>query len=495
MITLQGLWLNQKGHTLYLTSTTVEQLKKWFDDGNITADIWKRDKEEGYQRAPDTKRFKEIANYLEGNLQIEQTLLPNSLILNIRDTGCVDFEPLEEYKGVKTIEVGKILIHDEALPFSEVDGQHRIGGLIQAYKEQKGKQGGDFEQIKSYPVPLTIIEGLDRPSEAIQFVVINNKQKKVKPDLVLQILYKRYRDKGEQLDFFLKGKTWRLWAVEICGQLNLNPDSPWCDKIAAPSDKRKGRLISEQNFVNSLETVYSKIDRDTVRTYLPQYWRAISNVWQECVGDNAVKYSLQKSNGTSVFHWIFPFVYFKSVSLGSAKLKELINTLKPLRKKYGPSFWQRGGEAKKYTSKGAQRELVDNMIAAVSFYHGKEIRLEKLPKGLEGTKEEKTWAKAANLIPLRLYQLFKQDKVNGVNEGATGAYILYSFTKQQFYVGRSHKADLRARLQNHLQNKEDGFHIFNHRLCTEPKEAHDLECALYHLLPKHLLMNKEHPRR
>jgi len=492
MITLQGMRLNQKGYILYLTSATVEEIKNWFDSGHIYADIWKREQKEGYQRIPDKKRFKDIANYLEGKLHIEETLLPNSLILNIRQKGAIEFKALAESTTKKTIEIGKILIYDEALPFCEVDGQHRVRGLTEAYDELKNEKSVDFEKIKSYPVPLTIIEGLDRPTEAMQFVVINTTQRKVDPALVLRILHKRYRDKGEKLEFFLKGGTWRLWAVELCDVLNSDPNSPWCDKIIAPGDDRKGRVISEQNFVNSLETVHPKIESDEIKNYLPLYWKAVESLWQECVGDNAAKYSLQRSNGTNVFHWLFPFIYFKSKSLGGVKLKTFIQILHPIRKRVKPSFWERGGEAKLYTSKGSQRELVDNMIA-YTFPTGKMFKLDKLDEKLKGTNEERTWEIATKLLPLRLYDLFTNDNVNDVDVGATGVYVFYCFTEHRFYVGRSEKADLKSRLQNHLQNNKDKFHIFNYRLCKDPKEAHDLECALYHLLPHHLVMNKEHP--
>jgi len=254
MITLQGIRLNQKGYTLYLTSTTVERLKDWFENDRIRPDIWKRDTSEGYQRAPDKQRITEIAGYLEGKKHIEETILPNSVILNVRQKGIIEFHAFHESKGPDTIELGTISIDDDALPFYEVDGQHRIRGLIQAYKDLKERKSDHFEEMKSYPVPLTIMEGLDRPTEAIQFVVINTKQKKVDPALVLRILHKRYRDKSEQLEFFLRGQTWRLWAVEISDQLNSDLKAPWCDKIIAPGDERKGRVINQQNFVNSLET-------------------------------------------------------------------------------------------------------------------------------------------------------------------------------------------------------------------------------------------------
>jgi len=359
MITLYGVQLKQKKWTLYLTSATVEQFNDWMKADRIYPEIWKREKMDGYQREPDKKRFKKIADYLEGKLHIEETLFPNSVILNVRQKGTIDFDPCKKLKGIKTIQIGTISIHDEALPFFEVDGQHRVRGLIEAYKHLQSEHSDELREIKSFPVPLTIIEGLDRPEEAVQFVVINTTQKKVDPALVLRILHRRYKEQGEKLEFFLRGQTWRLYAIEVCDELNSKTDSPWCDKITAPGDNRKGRVISEQNFVNTLETVYPKIERDEIKKFLPLYWKAISSQWKECVGDNSVRYSLQRTNGTYVFHWLFPFVYFKSLSLGDAKLTNFIKTLEPIRKKYPPSFWERGGEAKLYTSKGSQKVLVD----------------------------------------------------------------------------------------------------------------------------------------
>jgi len=495
MITLQGIRLNQKGYNLYLTSATVEDIKKWFDDDNFFADIWKRERDEGYQRQPDETRYKDIAAYLEEKLGITDPILPSSLILNIKQKGTIDFHRFKDSKSKQNIEAGEIVIHDEGMPLREVDGQHRVRGLVEAYKELKETQSPAFEQIRSYPVPLTIIEGLDRPTEAMQFVVINSTQKKVDPALVLRILYRRYRDEGERLDFFLgKGRSWRLQAVDLCDTLNSDPDSPWCDKIIAPGDPRKGRVITEKQFVTSLETVYSrlKLQQNEIKNYVPLYWKAIASLWTECVGPNATRYSLQRSNGTVVFHWLFPFVYFKSLSLGSVKLGTFVDILKPIHKKFPPTFWQRGGEAKAYTSKGAQATLVDKMIA--STIPGGSIKFSKF-KGIPDTHAAKTWDTASRLLPLRLYHLFTTDKVTEIDANATGVYSFYSFAKKRFYVGRADKADLKSRLETHLhQKRENQFSIFNYRLCKEPKEAHDLECALYHLLHDNLRINKQHPQ-
>lgn len=117
-----------------------------------------------------------------------------------------------------------------------------------------------------------------------------------------------------------------------------------------------------------------------------------------------------------------------------------------------------------------------------------------MDKEFVGTKRGKTWEIASKLVPLRLYHFLSQNKLNEMDAGATGVYVLYSFRKHQFYVGRSEKADLRSRLQRYLEVPEEKFNIFNYRLGKDPKEAHDLECALFHILPKDLLMNKNHPQ-
>jgi DGQHR domain-containing protein len=138
MITLYGIRLDQKKNNIYLTTATVEQLTDWMDADRIRPDIWKREWPEGYQRLPDKGRFKQIADYIEGKLKVEETLFPNSIILNLRQERAVEFEPYSTQKHPKEkkkAQLGEIIIQDEVLPFFEVDGQHRIRGLIAAYKE------------------------------------------------------------------------------------------------------------------------------------------------------------------------------------------------------------------------------------------------------------------------------------------------------------------------------------------------------------------------
>jgi len=502
MITLYGMKLTQKGFTIYLTSATVEQLKKWKEADRIYPDIWRREKPDGYQRMPDPERYVKIADYIQGKLKVEETLFPNSIILNLRQKGSIDFDPfdaIEKDELPSTIQHGKIIINDEALPFFEVDGQHRIRGLIAAYEDAAKNKTPGLEFIKYYPVPLTIMEGLDRPTEAMQFVVINTTQKKVDPALVLRILHNRWKEKGDRLEFFLKGQAWRLRAIELSDLLNSDSVSPWCDKITASGDKSKGRVISDQNLVNTLELVYAKMEHEEIKHYLPLFWRAVQNTWKECTGENATRYSLQRTNGTFVMNGIFPFLYFISISIGGPNVKNFMEILKPVRKAYPPGFWIRGGQAKLYTSKGSQNELIHDILVSL-VPKGNKLKMAKLSdlkmklaKKVRGGKSEKIIDSIFKLMPLRLYHYFSSERLDKVNEGATGVYILYSYKKRKFYVGRSEKADLKVRLLQHLQNKEEDFNLFNYRLSKDPLESSKLECALYHFFPKEVLLNKEHP--
>src|SRR3970282_1415468 len=59
-----------------------------------------------------------------------------------------------------------------------VDGQHRLSGLERALTKDKAKWLAD------YPLPVTIVEGIDAYEEMRYFHVINTRQKGVPTDVV-----------------------------------------------------------------------------------------------------------------------------------------------------------------------------------------------------------------------------------------------------------------------------------------------------------------------
>lgn len=168
-----------------------------------------------------------MAEFLRGKRGVDP-ILPSSIVLNIRSSNPRDvkFEPIDQRRRF-----GLLTIDDRAGALWEVDGQHRLRGLAKAVNSMGA--------LSDYCLPLTILVGLQKPLEALQFVAINTTQTKVKPDLVLRILWKRYRDNARAAEQLLKGQTWKIEAINIVEALNSDKASPFFDCIAPPGVSKK----------------------------------------------------------------------------------------------------------------------------------------------------------------------------------------------------------------------------------------------------------------
>ncbi|MEM2949197.1 MAG: hypothetical protein QXT05_02260, partial [Candidatus Bilamarchaeaceae archaeon] len=119
-----------------------------------------------------------------------------------------------------------------------VDGQHRVYGLINS-------------KLDSFELPVSIIAGLDEFKEAAQFLIINTKQKKVRPDLVLTVLHDINLSQAnlliEKLKKVLGVDEWQMEATNIAIQLNNIPGRPWYNLMLRPNEsrneeKKRGRV-------------------------------------------------------------------------------------------------------------------------------------------------------------------------------------------------------------------------------------------------------------
>ncbi len=84
-----------------------------------------------------------------------------------------------------------------------VDGQQRIEGVLRSDLPQQ------------YDIPTVIIDGLSIVQEAAQFLTINSKQMRVRPDLQLRVLYNFDRVDTQRLVDVLKVDDWKLEAQAI----------------------------------------------------------------------------------------------------------------------------------------------------------------------------------------------------------------------------------------------------------------------------------------
>src|SRR6266545_3405931 len=167
-------------------------------EGFTRPDAWTPINRDGYQREPEQRRFKKIADYLlrsDGWVRI----MPQAILLNIRGKCRFHSSINKDY--------GTLDIPDSLLPLIEVDGQHRIGGLRRAVALNP--------EIANYPVIVVLTEDLKRLEEAVMFYVINTTQKRVGTDIAQRVIAQELKDTSLRRALVEEGKEWIGKATEI----------------------------------------------------------------------------------------------------------------------------------------------------------------------------------------------------------------------------------------------------------------------------------------
>lgn len=160
------------------------------------------DPSEGFQRVLDTKRAREIAEYIDEGLGT----IPNSIVLSAQP----DAE-LKIIGGGKTIQFKKL-----RRAFLILDGQHRVYGFSMAKTALR--------------IPVVIYNGLSRRDESRLFIDINTKQRPVPNELLLDI--KRLAEYESTTEGLLR---------DIYDFFNDEPGSPLLG-LLSPSTRTPGKI-------------------------------------------------------------------------------------------------------------------------------------------------------------------------------------------------------------------------------------------------------------
>src|SRR4030042_5279768 len=216
-----------------------------------------RFKTEGFQRALDMTRVREIANYLSNNPPI----MPNAFVIAF-ESGAIEFTPFPNQKG--QTQLGQLVIRGKlleengsmkALPESQrigyvIDGQHRLRGI-----EDSSVEEGTF------PVVVAAFHSVDTKFQLSQFYALNQTVP-ISPSL-LALLRK-------ELGIELRGKEAHQRAVAlVCDTLMQKPHSPFEPEKYIGSAIYKGPL--------NVTVVQRMIDRAVKNTNLKYKWRANAN--------------------------------------------------------------------------------------------------------------------------------------------------------------------------------------------------------------------------
>jgi len=474
MLKTRAIKMEQSGIKMYLTRLKLTDVKELLRNRQLIVDAYDPTNpagREGYQRGIDERRVNDISSFLFKRIDILPSLLPSSLILNCRRSETIIYK-----------EVNSEIIIDDDTVFHVVDGQHRVRGL-------------EKSQIQKYDIPVTIIEGLNIAQEAGQFLTINTKQKKVRPDLQLRILYHQDRPNTRKLIDILGVDNWKIEALTLCIALNDKNESPWRNLILRPGEKREGQWkpITEANFVDTLkffcsrESPIKNILLAEKERFLIQYWDEIRKIYEQAFTDSeGPNYSLTRGLGAGVFNTLAPTIYNIAIASGD----NLSMVLKPLKRRVPLEDWRRPrGRMTKYgASQKTYRTVADEIVKKIYklLDYSERKNFERLTKRAEARADARILEKGYSLLsPLILKS--GQD-LSERDWNLMGCYVLVKLQKDgiSVYVGKSQNA--KKRLKQHRQ-----YDLFAVKPCGSGREMENLEMALYHLVRSSVRENENHP--
>ena len=267
--------------------------------GRSLPDTYRHDNREGYQRPLTPSRLRQVSTYLRE----EEGVLPTSLLLCIRQPDHASFEAAGIEGGVG--EPGVLTI-PAGVRLWLVDGQHRLSGLERALTKDKAKWLAD------YPLPVTIVEGIDAYEEMRYFHVINTRQKGVPTDVVdRHLLAMREAEGAALLEREGERNYLRARATKLCDLLNSDASSPWYGTILMPGEKRRPHhLMRQHGMVSSLDPVVrdsfvKRLTDEEAGRLLLNYWCAARERWQSAF-EEPQAYVIQKALGAGALHQILP---------------------------------------------------------------------------------------------------------------------------------------------------------------------------------------------
>lgn len=293
----------------------------------------------GYQRRPDPRRVRQIADYISR----KDAFFPTGGLLNSRIPEGEPDSPLrflpDDAGALGPIQSGRLQLFVRPEYLHVVDMQHRLEGIRSAL------EGG--RNLEDFPVMCTIASGLSREEEIRQFELINTSQKKVSTGLANRVLASITVSVADEVKLQEVGKLWKVRAVKVTSWLFEN-SSIWKGAILPPNVSRRempSMLATETSFVTSLRPVmetplFQRTKPQSVAQYLEVYWLAVRALWPSAFEDLR-KSVIYKTSGIYPLHALMPDAFHRA-SQGAElpQLRDYSRVLQPWTE-FGPDFWLR----------------------------------------------------------------------------------------------------------------------------------------------------------
>lgn len=334
----------EQGHLkLYLTYITPNDL--------LIPDFYDVDHLEpqhgGYQRILNSTRARRLSRHLTEGFQDGYANLPTTIFLATEKS--LKFNPDTNRISFET---------DEVCPFSVVDGQHRIAGLIMSAQRE--------HDLLDFKLPATIATSLDDTHQMYHFYIVNTTQRPVERALQQQITTRFTDMQGVQdlpyLPHWLRMRVSRgteAQSLRLAEFLNEYPDSPLFKRIQMANDLSAGRnKIRQAGLVTMFkDNVFSGTNPVSIRESNPEklhqiilnYFRAVDSVFVDPEQrDESIVY---KSNGLFFFltvsKWVFTEMYAGGKNFTEEMIAQTISSAldemdEPYQEISNPDWWLTG---------------------------------------------------------------------------------------------------------------------------------------------------------
>ena len=350
--------------TLYATSLTVRDLRRpdFYSINKLDPD----GTSQGYQRLLNEGRARRLADYLIDGLAEKDAFLPTSIFLATSHD--IPFDATNNTITIDTAVTG---------PFSVVDGQHRIAGLILA--------GDRDPAYLDFEVPVNIAIKLDDISQTCHFLIVNTTQRSVDKAIEQQIVARLTRmvslEKTPTIPRWIrrqveKGEDMR--ALAVARYLNDQKDSPWRGRIRMANSDEAGS-INQRSFISSLKKYVFSANNplsnpvwDEKRPMiLLNYWKAITDLLVD--RDEETPTTIFKTSGVDLFHIVSATVFTQAASQQNFTVEAMRETLRRGLSNLPddtialshPDWWLRGGQASGLNSAGV-RKLASSLSHALN---------------------------------------------------------------------------------------------------------------------------------
>jgi DGQHR domain-containing protein len=484
MLTVRALQAEQGDTTLYVTSLTTGQLRQLRESGKLdieTFDPARPTGRQGYQRELNPKKVKQIADFVsrsreEPGADVLLPILPTALVLNCRPA--VGRGRVLQFND----KTGELLITDRAILYA-VDGQHRIEGLTASTLGH------------TYQIPTIVVDGLGIVQEAAQFLTINSKQTRVRPDLQLRVLYNFEQENTQRLVDLLRLDDWKLEAQALAIALNDRNESPWRNLVRRPNETTPGwKPMREAGFIDTLRFICeprgpgASISTPGKEEFLIEYWEAIRQTYPDAFRqDTGRGYHICRTMGTGVFNTLASCV----LHLRSMHPRQpLAHWIRRVARRWPLRHWAR--RTGRFSGEAARHSSYE--LWATHFARTLEPRLDiidqraltRLRRRNLASSDDRVLTRAERLLRPIGYRRF--GPYRGREEGQRGCYCLIRFRTggSTAYIGKADNVG--QRLADHTD-----YDMYNYATAASSRELEALEMALYHLVRTECRENQNHP--